>query len=172
MDPDLAQVHFVLSVVYRALGLPGKSVLSAQRSIELDPNYADGYSTLAISLNFDGSPEKGLIAIQHATRLNPLKPFFYTYAEGQAQYLMGDYNAAARLFENVVANNPQFSASHKFLAATYIALGRQEDAQWAASELLTVAPHFNLASEAANNSFADAATGAIFINNLRKAGLR
>jgi adenylate cyclase len=172
LDPDQSQVHFVLSVVYRSLGDAEKSIASAMRSVELDPNYADGYTTLAISLTYGGRPEEAIQAIDKATRLNPMKPFFYVWAEGQANYLVGDFVRAAQLFEQVVDSNPHFSAAHKMLAATYVELGRIDDAHWAAQELLTTSPSFNLDVEYHNNPYSDPSVKTRYIESLRKAGLR
>jgi adenylate cyclase len=171
LDPDDARVHFVLSVVYRALGMPQKAVQAAQRAVELEPNYADGHTALTLALNFAGHPAEGLAAVKLATKLNPLKPFFYVHAEGHSQYLLGNYERAARLFEQVIESNPEFSASHKMLAATYIELDRLEDAAWAVSELLTVAPSFSLESELKIAPYADPEVARRYMKNLRKAGL-
>ncbi len=171
LDPNEARVHFVLSVVYRALGMPQKAVQAARRAVELEPNYADGHTALTLALNFAGYPAEGLAAVHLATKLNPLKPFFYVHAEGHSQYLLGNYEVAARLFEQVVDSNPEFSAAPKMLAATYVELDRLEDAEWAVSELLTVAPNFSLKSQLEIDPFADTEVAKRYMANLRKAGL-
>jgi adenylate cyclase len=171
LDNTNAQVYFALSVIYRSLGRSDDAVLVSKRTVELEPNYADGYATLAISLNYAGYPSEGLKAIKRATKLNPRKPFFYLWTEGQSNYLLGRYEEAAKLFEQVTAANPEFTAGHKMLAATYSETGRIQDAEWAAAELLTIAPEFNLSSEAARISYKDTAVLQRYIEGLRAAGL-
>lgn len=171
LDSSVTQVHFVLSVVYRTLRRIDESTSAARQAIAFEPNYADGHAVLAISLNVGGSPKQGLAAIRQATKLNPRKPFFYVWTEGQSHYLLGNYEEAARLLEQVIVSNPQFPAAHKLLAATYIELGRVEDAKWAAAELLTIATEFNLASEKASAPYTDEAVRLRYIENLRKAGV-
>lgn len=171
LDPNNAQVHFVLSVVYRGLGDPAASLASAHRAVELDPNYADGYSTLAISLSFSGFAQDAQAANRRAAQLNPLKPFFYVWSEGLAAYALGDFEAARELFEQVAASNPQFPAAHKMLAVTYVELGRLDDAEWAGIELQAAAPNFRLGLEERLGTFADPARNAHYIEMLRMAGL-
>ena len=171
LDVANAQVYFALSVIHRSLGNSDDAVLVSKRTVELEPNYADGYATLAISLNYAGYPNEGLEAIKRATRLNPLKPFFYVWTEGQSNYLLGRYEEAAKLFEQVAGANPEFPAGHKMLAATYAEIGRIQDAKWAASELLTIAPGFNLSSEAERISYKNTVVLERYIEGLRAAGL-
>lgn len=171
LDDANAQVYFALSVIHRSLGNSDDAVLVSKRTVELEPNYADGYATLAISLNYAGYPNEGLEAIKRATRLNPLKPFFYVWTEGQSNYLLGRYEEAAKLFEQVAGANPEFPAGHKMLAATYAEIGRIQDAKWAAGELLTIAPGFNLSSEAERISYKNTVVLQRYIEGLRAAGL-
>lgn len=172
LDSSLAQVHFVLSVVYRSLGRAEDSIAAAQRSVELEPNYADGLTTLAISLNFGGRPEEGLVALETAIKLNPLRPFFYVWAQGQSYYLMGEYDQAAALFEQVTQSNPHFPAAHKMLVATYVEQGRLSDAEWAAQELLTSAPGFSVVAEASVTPYTDPVVKARYLDSFRAAGIK
>jgi hypothetical protein len=68
--------------------------------------------------------------------------------------------------------NPHFTLVHKFLAATYVALGRSDDAEWAAAELQTLIPDFALKQEAASAPYKDRAVFDLYIERLRKAGLQ
>lgn len=172
LDSDNALSYFALSVVYRGLQEVENSVAAAQRVVELDPNYADGYATLSISLSYTGRPKEGLTAIRRATELNPTQPFFYVWAEGLAYYVMGDYLQALRLFEKVVERNPHFPAAHKMLVTTYMDLGRTDDAEWAAYELMTTAPAFSLALVDSTVSFTDPEQRLRYLENLRAAGIK
>ena len=55
LDDSLALVHFAYSNVHRAAGRLEQALSSARRAIELDPNYADGYGSMAITLNYLGA---------------------------------------------------------------------------------------------------------------------
>lgn len=171
MDPDLSQVQFVLTVAYRNKGMWDESLAAARRTVELDPNYADGYATLGISLNFSGYPEEALTAVRRATELNPLKPFFYVWTEGQSHYLLGNYDEAARLLEQVVESNPHFPLGHKLLAAIYVELDRIDDARWAVEELKTISTGVSLETERDRTFYADSEVTERYLDALRRAGI-
>jgi tetratricopeptide (TPR) repeat protein len=80
--------------------------VATHKAIELDPNYAEGYAALAITLNYAGRTIEGLEAIQKAMRLNPYNSFFYYWVLGQCYFHLERYEAAAAQFEKVVAANP------------------------------------------------------------------
>jgi len=169
LDKSIREVHFVLSIVYRGLGRISESIMAARKAIKLSPNYADGHTTLALGLNYAGNPEEGLAVITRAIKLNPLRPFFYVWTEGQSHYLKGNYEKAVQLFEYVIATNPQFSAAHKMLVATYIELGRKDDAEWAFDELLTIAPNFRVSTENIRIPYIKEAVRKRYIDSLRQA---
>lgn len=171
MDPDMAQGQFVLTVAYRAKGMWKESLAASRRAVELDPNYADGYATLAISLNYGGYPEDALIAVGRATQLNPTKPFFYVWTEGQSHYLLGNYERAAELFEQVIESNPHFPLAHKLLAATYVELDRVDDAEWAVEELKTISTDVTLAGEREGTYYADKKAKKRYLDALNRAGV-
>ncbi len=60
LDESLPQVHFALSIIYRMQGRHDDAIAAARRAIALDPNYADGYGVLGLSLIYAGDPEAGL----------------------------------------------------------------------------------------------------------------
>ena len=102
-------------------------------------------------------------------KLNPLRPFFYVWTEGQSHYLQGNYEKAVQMFEHVITTNPQFSAAQKMLVATYIELGRKDDAEWAFEELLTIAPEFRISTENTRAPYIKKAVRRRYIESLRQA---
>jgi adenylate cyclase len=171
LDNRVPQTYFALSLTYRRMKRLDDATAAIRRAIALDPNYADGYADHAINLNYSGQPEKGLTAIEHAIRLNPEKPFFYVWAMGQSYYLLGRYEEARELFEEVMISNSQFPLVHKMLVVTYSELGQFEDAEWAAEELLTLLPNFTLTQEMESIPYKDSTVLHRYIEGFRKAGL-
>jgi class 3 adenylate cyclase/TolB-like protein len=171
LSDEIPEVYFALAVVYRNQKRHAEGIAASRRSIDIDPNYADGYAQLAINLNFAGQPEEGLQAILKAMELNPRSPFFYVWLEGQSHYLLGQFDEAAELFERVAQSNPEFPAAHKMLAATYIELGRTDDAEWAAEELQALNPDFSLERERLATPYKDKAVLERYIKRLYASGL-
>jgi len=137
----------------------------------LDPNYADAFANLAINLNYDGQYIKALEAIDYAMRLNPETSFSYRWIKGHTHYLLGQPEIAVGWLEGVRDSNPEFSNVYQLLIATYVELGQIDDAEWAASELLTLVPNFSLSQEMARYSYEDKEVKRRYIESLRKAGI-
>lgn len=171
LDAGLAQVHFVLANAYRAAGQLEQSIAAAGRALDLDPSYADAYGALAFALNNAGRPHEALEAIRRAAELNPLRPFFYVALEGQAHYLLGEYRTAAELLEQVTRSNPQFPLGRQFLAATYVEMGRIDDADWQVAEAMTLSRHLTLEAIRSRPFYLDPQTQARYVEALRTAGL-
>jgi adenylate cyclase len=171
LDDSVPQVQFAASFVYLQLGRHDDAIAAARRAIELDPNYADGYVQMAHTLNFAGRPQETLDQIANATRLNPWHPFLYTWVQGHAHFLMGQYEEAISLFEKVIESNPHFHDGHLNLAAAYALVGRIEDAEWEAEEVLSLQPDFTLADNLRTTPYKNPADLERWIAGLRKAGL-
>ncbi len=172
LDDTVPQVHFALANIYLRHNRHDEAIAADRKAIGLDPNYADGYGSLAFNLTYAGRPEDGLEAIRKAMRLNPRHPFFYVWVVGHAYFLMGRYEEAATAFERVLERNPQFPGGHMTLAATYGHLGRTADAEWEAGEILTLLPDFSLASERRRATYKNPADLERYLEGLRKAGLK
>jgi adenylate cyclase len=171
LDDSLPQLHFALSDIYRMQGRHDDAIAAARRAIALDPNYADGYGVLGLSLIYAGEPEAGLEAIREAMRLNPRHPFFYVQNLGHAYFLMGQYEKAVPTFERVIERNPHFLQAHLLLAAAYSYLGRTEDAEWEVAEVETLSPGFSIKQELVRAQYKRPADLERYIGGLRKAGL-
>jgi len=171
LDPTVPQVHFALSQTYVWLREYDLALAAALNTVEIDPNYADGYAQIAFVHLAAGKPEQALEALQTARRLNPLYSFFYLTNEGRAYFALREYDNAARLFEESLERNPDFTFARMFLMATYAHMGRLDDANWEVQEALSISPSFTIASETARMPYKNPADLAHYIDGLRKAGL-
>ncbi len=171
LNPEVQQVHFSFSVVYRQLGRVEESLAAINRALEIKPNYADGFVQLAVVLLTMGRYQEGLEAIQKAVRLNPRQAFFYTEVTGRAHFALGDYKAAATAYKKALKRNPDFSLARRGLAASYAHLGRIEDAEWEVEEILAQLPGFNLSNERRRNPYPKGDGMDRYIAGLRKAGV-
>ena len=170
LDDGNPQVHFSRSNVFRADRRLDDAIAAARKAIALDPNYADAYGALAITLNYAGRPEEGIEAVRKSMRLNPRHSFFQVWILAQGNYVLGNYEAAVRELQKVVESNSEFLHGHKLLAAAYGQIGRIEDAEWEAGEVLTLQPDFSLKAERARAAYINPGLDR-YIDGLRKAGL-
>jgi adenylate cyclase len=171
LDDTVPQVHFAASYVYLQLGRHDDSIAAARRAVALDPNYADGYVQMALSMIYAGRPEEGLEQMTNAMRLNPWHPFLYIWTRGHAHLVMEQYEEAIALFEKVIESNPHYQDGHLALAAAYGAVGRIGDAEWEAEEVLSLQPGFTLADNLRRTPYKNPADLERWIEGLRKAGL-
>jgi adenylate cyclase len=100
-----------------------------KEAIVLDPGDAVSYILMADALTLVGRAAEALPLIRTAMRLDPLHPPYFTSSLGVTQYKLGEFKDAAASFEEAARLDPDDSASHLWVAATYAHLGRKEDAK-------------------------------------------
>ena len=130
IDAELPQVYWALGLT-QMFGKDYKQALStAEKSIALNPNYADGYGLLATILNYAGRPRQALALMQKAMRLNPRHPFAYNVIRGEIYFNLHSYDSAVDDFMHALERNPDAYEPRLWLAAAYAHLGRADDAGW------------------------------------------
>jgi len=146
IDPELPFAHWSLARIYSRSYLRDfeRSLAGFEKSIALDPNYADGYVMLAASQVYLGQAEKALGNIEQGMRINPHFPFWYIHALGQAQFALTRYGAAEESFKKAIARNPSVGWPRRWLVATYGHLGKLDDAEWEISELESLGQLFTI----------------------------
>ena len=170
LDMTLPVAYFVSGFAYRGLGEYMKALVEAEKAIKYDPNYANAHLLLATLLYYAGRPEEGLKRVEQAMLINPHHPFNYSYHQGQALYILGRYDEAVEALEKAIASNPGAERVHVWLAAAHAQAGSIDDAQWEASQVLTMDPGFTLERTGKVFPFKDPADRERFIDGLRKAG--
>lgn len=78
---------------------------------------------------------------------------------------------AAAVLQKLVERNPGFIRGHLLLAATYGHLGRNEDAEWAAQEALTLLPGLTISQRRKIVPYGREVDINRYLSGLRKAGL-
>jgi len=118
-------------------------IADAERAIALDPNSASGYFILANILDFSGMPGAGIENLNKAIRLDPVNRDFYLLEVGFAYIGMGRYSEAVLVHRRFLARYPDSMTGHLQLAIVYVELGRQEEAQTQAAEVMRISPQFS-----------------------------
>jgi len=109
--------------------------------------------------------------IKKAIRLNPIPPVWYFHGLGHAYYLAGRYDEAITALKRTLKHNPNFWPAHVYLAASYIELGRVEDARAEAAKILRIFPRFSLEGKKQKLPYRDQSVMDRLGESLRKAGL-
>jgi TolB-like protein/Tfp pilus assembly protein PilF len=172
LEDSLPESHWLLSQVYLWKKQHDQAIAEAERLITLDPNFADGYTTLALVLITAGRPEEGIELIEKAMRLNPRYPATYPDQLGIAHRVLGRYEEAITFLKKALTLNPNLLAVHWNLAAIYSELGREEEARAEVAEMLRLSPNFSLEFARQNSPYKDPAVTERLAAALRKAGLK
>ena len=121
LDNELPYAYWSLARIYTRSYAPDlKTAISLfEKSIELNPNYADGYIFLAYAHIFTGHAEKALPLIEKGMSINPFSPFSYHQALGMARFFLGNYEAAVQSFDQALEQSPTATFMQRFLMACY-----------------------------------------------------
>jgi len=171
LDDSLPQAHWVLAYVQVFRQDYAEAAAAANRAIALDPNYADSYVTLAVCKMHYGNPEAARDLVRKAMLLNPRYPAAYASVLGQIHYFLGEYELAAVRLREAIERNVNLLTPHVFLIAALGKLNRQEELDWAASQLKTMAADFDDNQLAGMLPIQDANMLADMRQQLQRAGL-
>jgi adenylate cyclase len=146
-----------------------QAVADAERAVDINPNYAQGYQALADVLLIYGKPEAAIPAAQKAMRLDPTGKDLHSMSIGLAYVEMGRYEDAVPILRQSLTTCPNIMVGYLFLIKAYVHLGRDEDARAEAAEVMRMSPQFTLASVPRGR---DASFLKRTQDDLRKAGLK
>jgi adenylate cyclase len=147
LDDSNASAYAILSESYIATGRYELGLVAVEHALALEPNSALGYSALAVTLTSSGKPADAVVAAQNATRLDPGGRDYYAAFEGEAYLSMGRHEEALPLLKRAAGRFPNVIVLHLDLIASYVELGRNEDAQAEAAEVMRLNPNFSLADQ-------------------------
>lgn len=171
LDADIPQVYSTRSVLYLSQRKYDAAIESARRTVELLPDYSDGHAILAFVHSFAGNLEEALAAIRRAKEIDPQYSYIFLAVEGRILYLLKRYEEARVVLEESVSRNPAFPLGQMTLAATYAALGRKDDAEWAIQEALLVDPELRLDVVRRESNYRRPEDLEHYLGALREAGL-
>jgi len=102
------------------------------------PATTEFYALRAFQLNYLGNPHKAVEHFQEAMRLSPFYPTWYLYHLGLAYHLTGQHEKAIETLKKAVERTPNSIFPHPRLAMIYSDLGRVQEAQTEAAEVLRI----------------------------------
>jgi TolB-like protein len=143
LNEYLPIAYFVRGLVNRERQDFETALIDAKTAISIEPSYANAYILLATLLYYAGRAEEGLVMVDGASRLNPHHPSNYPFHRGQALFILKRYDEALAAFQSGLQQNPTSQRLRVWLAATYAEVGRLDDAEWEASQILDDDPGFS-----------------------------
>jgi len=171
INTDSPQVQWALGYVYMYREEIDNAVVALQRAVSLSPSCADGYAMLALIRNNLGQAEEAIQLLEKGMVLNPFYSWDYLYNLGRAHYALGNYQQAADFLEQAMQRNPSPRSTRLFLIATYMHLGRQDDAEWEVTQLEKSSPETTLSQLRQVYVIKDDELFERLLNDLEDAGL-
>jgi len=172
LDESSAQAHAQLSHLYTQKREYDKAIAEAERAVTLNPNDASVIVNYAISLDFACRSEEAIPLFQKAIRLNPFGPMSYYHQFGNALFMTGRYEEAISAYKKALQRSPNYIWGHMMLAATYIKMGREQEARAEAAEVLRINPKFSMDWWAKTSLYKEQSVRDNLFHALRKAGLK
>jgi adenylate cyclase len=172
LDDSLPEAHGYLSLFYSLKSEHERAIAEGERAVALEPGAAHRHVQYGISLQTGGRPEEAIQELQKAIRLNPLGESSNFLYLGHAYRATGRFEEAVSEYKKALQRAPDNIFAHLGLAATYIMMGREQEAQAEAAEVLRLNPKFSVDSYAKRMTNKDQSVVDNFINALRKAGLK
>jgi len=173
MDDSDEWTHWTYAIACIVTGNPERALMSCQRALEINPNFALAYGSLGTALTYLGEPSQGIEACTKSLRLDPQNPAaFFRYGEVALAYLvLRDYERCILWATKAVQIKQDFPMGHIYLACGHARLGHRADAEKALTSFLRTMPNASVTSYAAARPFRKKDDRDHFLESLRLAGL-
>lgn len=140
LEPYSAAAQLVLANAYFDQKRLDAFERTAKQAVSLNPNNPDIVAHYAQRLAYMGEWDRGLSLMNKAMELNPFHPGWYYFPTAFFHYERGNYERALEESRNV--NMPSFTGYRMLMTACLGQLGRIEEAQAQAQELLRLDPDY------------------------------
>jgi TolB-like protein/DNA-binding winged helix-turn-helix (wHTH) protein/Flp pilus assembly protein TadD len=138
LDETLAEAHASLAgVLYRYQWDWEGAEKEFQRSLELDPNYAEGHRAYAVYLLTVRRNEEAVTEARRARELSPLSPVINVELAGTLVRI-GRYDEAIQQAHKTLEIDPQFARAYTALAAAYEGQGDRPKAMAALEKATSI----------------------------------
>jgi len=172
LDDHSPQAHWVLGYIYLFVKKDhDQAIKMGLRTIELEPNHADGLMLLAVAYVYAGEPEKSIALVTKAKRLNPFYPSQYPSVLGLAFLFTANYEASIKAYEESLNINSSRIPPNIYLIASYQRAHQKEAAIWQVEQVKLNFPGFDLVDWARREPYRDPVLLNDVVRDLRNAGL-
>jgi TolB-like protein/class 3 adenylate cyclase len=135
----------VLGKAACVLGFFGENIDAAvalmDRSLALNPSFAEGWYDSAVLRNFAGQPDLAITHFETSLRLNPRdRKARHLTGIGVAHFLSRRFDKAAVKFVVSLEELPTWAVTYRFLASCYAHMGRLDEAREIVARLRTISP--------------------------------
>jgi adenylate cyclase len=172
LDDSLPGPHGLMSQIYLYQKQHDEAIAEAQKAVALGPSLAFAYIWLGSALMYAGRSNEAITFLENAIRLNPFPPAYWIRDLGEAYRMTKQYKEAIREFKRAIQANPRYLECHASLACTFSLIGRGNDAEAAASEVLRIDPEFSVQDYGKTLPYKEKTDLGCVLEALSKAGLK
>lgn len=140
--PNIPSILHQLGLSYGAAGRADAALDALRKVVALDPEYAEGWRSLAEQLSAEGLEAESQRAYDEHLRISTTNPDLQKAAE---HLFKKELNKAEEIARGVLKANPLDVTAMRILADVGIKVGRYKDARNLLERCLELAPTFNLA---------------------------
>lgn len=148
-----------------------RALIEVDQAVLARPNCDLSYAAKANILNYLGRPAEAIELAKYAIRLTPVYPFFYPVILATAYYLCGQYTEAIAEAEKILLGDRENLDALLILCCANSALGRMEQAEKTAAEIMKVKPAFAIQTYAESQPYKSPEILEQMIRELTSAGL-
>jgi TolB-like protein/class 3 adenylate cyclase len=137
MKKPTSVAHQVASLFALYRRLHESAIIEAEKALALEPSDITSNLAMGRALIYAGRPQEATNFIKKAMLLDPHNIALPLYYLGLAHFCMGKLDEAANLNERALTHNPELMSSAIVLAATYMNIGKDQEAENMIKKLLT-----------------------------------
>jgi adenylate cyclase len=149
-----------------------KAISEGKRAVELGPNNSKWAVNYGWALRSVGRYEDALLEYERALRLNPLDQARPLEHICTTYNMMRRHEEAIETCNKVIELSPRSLPLYINLAVAYSELGQMEEAREAADKVLKMNPNFSMDSFEKALPYKNKSDRDLYVNGLRKAGLK
>jgi adenylate cyclase len=172
LDASVAAFQAFLANSYIMARQFEKAVTLAENALALRQDSSEVLFWAANVISWSGKPEEAIPLYQRSIRLNPFAPGYYFQAFSLTYRLAGRYSEGLEQAKKAVERDPKNPITHIALVASYVLVGREEEALVAAADVLRINPNFSVEQYVRGVPLKDQLQAERYIEALRKAGLK
>ncbi len=171
LDDTYSRTYTLLGNIHLFINQHDQAIAYTKKAIDLSPNDSSSIANLAMIQSYAGEPGEAIVLLRKAMRLSPFYPDWFLSELGRAYFLTGQYDEAIDALKLRLRRDPNSGDGQILLAASYGAVGRQEEAQAALAEFVKPRPYYTLKHYAKGEFYKNPEDLKRVLDGLRKAGL-
>lgn len=141
LNDALPEVHSSLGAVYSTTGKTTEAIAELKRTVDLAPNFDEGYRKLGDAYRAAGQKEEALAAYRKAIDINSYYWLNYD-ALGSALARMGKNEEALDAYQHASSLSPDNPVPYRNMGVVYFQMGKFNESVPMFQKALSIQPHF------------------------------